>query len=162
MIATDLSLSAFEKILEAQGLTAGLLYLNQRVPYRYTSVYELDRDRLLRVAFVDKQGGHGMEFAEVPFKNSFCEIAARDGSLSTADTSTDSRLQGNPYVSTVASYVGLPLTLRQGELVGTFCHYDSIGQPVDDQEFAFLEEAVRLLSMYCMQPGRPLGPAMAI
>lgn len=157
MMKTHASLFAFESLLESEGLKAGLLYLNQRVPYRFTAIYQLDQHRLVRLAFVDKQGGYGEGFADLPFKDSFCEIAARDGHLMTADPLADDRLTGNPHVAVIGSYVGLPLSRRAGELVGTFCHYDFTSQPVDDPEFEFLQVAIPRLSDYCMRPGRPLG-----
>ena len=158
MVVVHASLSAFENLLESKGLKAGLLYLNQRVPYRFTAIYKLDQHRLVRLAFVDKQGGYGEGFSDVPFKDSFCEVAARDGHLMTADPLTDDRLTETAHVAVIGSYVGLPLSRRAGELVGTFCHYDFTSQPVDDPEFEFLQEAIPRLSEYCMRPGMPLGP----
>lgn len=127
------------------GLKAGLVFLNERVPRRYTSVYRLAHDRLRRLAFVDKWGGSGLALADVPFKDSFCEMAMEDGNLVVTDSATDARLQGHPNPAGLTSYVGLPLAAGPGELFGSFCHYDICSRPISDEEFVFLEQAAKLL-----------------
>lgn len=141
-------LANFEAILQKQGLKAGLRFLNERVPHRYTSVYRLSQQRLRRLGFVDKLGGHGAELAELPFKDSFCEITVREGHFATTESASDGRLAGNPYQSMVGSYVGLPLVSPSDGLFGTFCHYDERGHPVSDTEFVFLQQAVRFLAVF--------------
>jgi hypothetical protein len=156
MTTNSTSLSTLQNVLDAQGLQAGLLFLNSRVPHRFTSVYQLRDQRLRRIGFVDKQGGDGMELADLPFKDSFCEISVREGRFATAEAGIDDRLDGNPYQALVGSYVGLPLAEAPGALFGTFCHYDLCGHPIDDGEMAFLEQASQMLTRFCLRPGMPL------
>ena len=157
MINDSLALSNFQQVLQKHGLRAGLVFLNERVPYRYTSVYRLGQQRLRRLGFVDKQGGQGPELADLPFKDSFCEISVREGHFVTADSSSDSRLVGHPYPSAIGSYVGLPLVSASDGLFGTFCHYDERGHPVSDAEFAFLQQAVRFLSEFMVAARQSAG-----
>lgn len=142
------ALSHFQQALQKHGLRAGLVFLNERVPYRYTSVYRLSQQRLRRLGFVDKLGGQGAELADLPFKDSFCEIAVREGYFVTPDSASDRRLVGNPNPGAVGSYVGLPLISASDGLFGTFCHYDARGYAVQDAEFAFLQQAVRFLAVF--------------
>lgn len=148
MIKDSSSLSNFQQVLQRHGLRAGLVFLNERVPHRYTSVYQLSQQRLRRLGFVDKLGGQGLELADLPFKDSFCEIAVREGHFMTTDSSSDSRLVGHPYPSAISSYVGLPLVSPSDGLFGTFCHYDERGHPVNDTEFVFLQQSVRILAVF--------------
>ena len=141
-------LSRFETLLSTEGLHAALKFLNQRVPHRFTAVYRLD-DLVLRVVdMVDKDGLNDMQLESVPLGDSFCQFALRDGSFLTAGSGGDSRLDGHPYQGVVESYVGLPLARADGELFGTFCHFDLAGRPVNDEEYTFLTQVVGVLPRY--------------
>ncbi len=145
------SLSNFQNVLQKHGLKEGLAFLNQRVPHRYTSVYQLDHEHLHRLAFVDKLGSLSLDLAEVPFKDSFCELAVQGGHLVVTESATDKRMEGRPNPAMIGSYVGLPLAAAPGHLFGTLCHYDSRGWPLSDEEFEFLEEATKVLQAYLAQ-----------
>jgi hypothetical protein len=152
-MTTLTSIADFQQALDARGLVAALAFLNQRVPHRFTAVYQLSDQRLRRLGFIDKQGSSGEELADLPFKDSFCEISVREGGLVTTEASTDKRLDGNPYQAMVGSYVGLPLSAAPGELFGTFCHYDFCKQAIGNDEFLFLEQTSQRLARFCTQNG---------
>jgi GAF domain-containing protein len=149
-------LSNLQDVLDARGLQAGLLFLNARVPHRCTAVYRLSGEHLRRMGFVDKEGGLSTETADVPFKDSFCEVAVREGHLVVSDVAADARLQDQPNPFMLGSYVGLPLSKGPGVLYGTFCHYDTCAHPIDNAELAFLEQASQLLTRFCLRPDMPL------
>ena len=135
-----------EDILTGKGLNSALAFLNQRVPYRFTAIYRLNKDNLELVELVDKLDDPSTApLARIPFSNSFCEVAVRDGSLVTPDTTLDKKLDGRPYQGIIKSYVGLPLMQATGALFGSLCHYDYDTQLIDDDEFAFLQEAAALI-----------------
>lgn len=143
------TLSEFENLLSTEGLQAGLKFLNGRVPHRFTAVYRLDALMLRVVGMVDKQGGlDGMALEAVPLGDSFCQFALRDGSFLTAASGDDQRLDGHPYQGVMESYIGLPLTRADGELFGTFCHFDPAGRPVNDDEYAFLTQVAAVLPRF--------------
>lgn len=152
------SLSNFQVVLQKHGLKAGLVFLNERVPHRYTSVYRLGHESLRRLAFVDKLGSSDLALAEVPFKDSFCEKAMQDGHLVVTDSATDERIQGYPNPAGLASYVGLPLAAAPGELFGTFCHYDFCSRLISEGEFLFLEQAAKVLHAYLRQTSNSAQP----
>lgn len=113
------------------------------------------------MGFVDKKGDVGAAFAEVPFKDSFCEVAVREGHLVVTDVAADARLQDQPNPFMFGSYVGLPLSEGPGVLYGTFCHYDTCAHPLSDAELVFLEQASCLLTRFCRRPGMPLHALVA-
>ena len=151
------SLSNFQAVLQKHGLKAGLVFLNERVPHRFTSVYRLGHESLRRLAFVDKWGSSDPALAEIPLKDSFCERAIQDGPLVVTDSATDARIQGHPNPAGLGSYVGLPLAAGPGELFGTFCHYDVCSRPISEGEFLFLEQAAKVLHAYVGQPSNSAG-----
>ena len=147
------AVSELQEVLDSQGLNAGLLFLNARVPHRYTAVYELSEAYLRRLGFIDKEGCPGLEFAEVPFKDSFCELAVRQAPMVVTDVVADPRLTDYPNPGQLMSYVGLPLSVRSGALYGTLCHYDTSPHPLSDAELAFLAQASELLLRFCLRTG---------
>ena len=152
------ALANFHGVLVKHGLQVGLEFLNQRVPYRYTSVYRIQHGQLHRVAFIDKHGSSGAALAHAVLKDSFCDIAVQEGTLVVAtDVKTDKRFQALPNPALLGSYVGLPLASQRGELFGTFCHADEHSYPLSDVEFVFLGEAAKVLEAYLEQIFPPGG-----
>ena len=146
---TGASLAQLRQVLADSGLHAGLAFLNQRVPHRFTAVYRLQDARLNNREIVDKQGAVVPDaLLSVPFENSFCQFVLRDGGFVTAQSGEDLRLSGHPYQGVLLSYVGLPLSSEQGGLVGTLCHFDFDAYGVQDAEFAFLQRAALYISPY--------------
>jgi GAF domain-containing protein len=142
------NLSQLENLLATEGLHAGLKFLNERVPHRFTAVYRLDELMLRMVDMVDKDGLNDMNLEAVPLGDSFCQFTLRDGSFITTRSADDQRLNGHPYQGVMESYIGLPLARADGELFGTFCHFDLAGRPVNDEEYAFLTQVAAVLPRY--------------
>ncbi len=84
----------------------------------------------------------------MPLETSFCQYVMRDGQFITAESGTDTRLDGHPYQGVMGSYVGLPLQGGGDSLMGTFCHFDFENRELPDEEFAFLQRVARLLPRY--------------
>lgn len=146
--AMDAALSQLESVLARDGRVAGLAFLNKRVDHRFTAIYRLDKALMKNVALVDKEGLGLPDLQEVPLGNSFCQFALRDGRFLTSESGKDARLDGHPYQGVVGSYVGLPLLGNDGQLWGTFCHFDIASQSLQDEEFDFLQKAARMLPRY--------------
>ena len=147
------ALAALEGILRTQGLAAGLQFLNDRVPHRFTGIYRVDGQVLHNVAVIDKQQPSDIGFLkQVPLGDSFCQFVLRDGQLVTTDSARDSRVDASPYKGVMGAYVGLPLAMVPGELFGTFCHFDFEPQPMDDGEFEFLTRVARVLPPFVRTP----------
>ena len=152
MLKDGSSLANFRDVLAKHGLKAGLEFLNQRVPHRFTSVYRIQHGQLHRVAFIDKLGTSGAALAHAALKDSFCEVAVQEGGLVVAtDVKTDKRFQTLPNPAMLGSYVGLPLASQRGELFGTLCHADQQGYALSDAEFVFVNEAAKVLETYLEQ-----------
>ena len=113
----------FEEILRDQGTYAALKFLNQRVSHRYSAIYRLDKNDLEIVELIDKlDDAASAPLSRVPFSQSFCEIAVRDGGMKTSNSALDKKLDGLPNQGILLSYVGLPLMQHAGKLYGTLCH----------------------------------------
>jgi GAF domain-containing protein len=136
-------------ILATRGVDAGLAFLNQRSPYRFTATYAIHGQTMRNTHFYDRVGGYDLgALREVPLMDSFCQYVVKEGRFITLDSASDARLDGHPYQGVVASYIGLPMADETGKLVGTFCHLDLEPHPSDDREFEFLQGAMRLLSTF--------------
>ena len=150
-MTSSTALSELQEVLDREGLHAALQFLNARVPHRYTAVYRLSEAYLRRLGFIDKEGGPGLEFAEVPFKDSFCELAVQQPPMVVTDVVADPRMADYPNPGLFMSYVGLPLSVGPGALYGTLCHYDTSPHPLSDAELSFLEQASELLLRFCLR-----------
>ena len=149
MIAHIQALASFEAVLRTQGLIAGLEFLNARVPHRVTAVYLISGHHMKNVAVFDKNGHtESLSLAQVPIADSFCQYVLADRPFVTNDSAHDTRLDGNPHQGAVACYVGLPLTRTGNDLFGTFCHLDFVMRDIDDDEFEFLQHAVRAIPRF--------------
>ena len=142
-------LKDLEDVLRHNGLGAGLMVLNRRVPHRFTAIFKLDGPVMRNVAIVDKlQEVVPDSFKEIPFEDSFCQFVLKDGSFITQNSQADTRLDGHTYKGVLNTYVGLPLTTSSGDLFGTLCHFDFPPVDLPDEEFQFLNEVVKVLPNY--------------
>ena len=145
----NIQIQELEDILKSKGMHSALDFLNQRVSHRFTAVYHLDKDALQIIELIDKLGdATTAPPSRVSFSQSFCEIAAQEGSLVTSDSALDRKLNSRPNQGVLSSYVGLPLMLPGGVLFGTLCHYDYEEQMINDDEFVFLQNAASVLPKY--------------
>ncbi|HEY8355951.1 MAG TPA: hypothetical protein VIL30_00715, partial [Ramlibacter sp.] len=130
------ALGEIEHELARRGLLGALQVLNARVPHRFTGVYRLDGPLLRNVALADKHLHlEPVDLRVVPFKDSFCQFALRDGLFLTCESGNDERLVGHPYSGVVGCYVGVPIARADGAMAGTLCHFDLSSHPIEDDEF---------------------------
>ena len=151
MVGMDNELLTLTRILDTQGLDAGLKWLNSRVPHRWTAIYKLVGQLMCSTAIVDKQAQIDLnDLAVVPLQDSFCQFAMNDGKFVAQNTGEegDPRLNGHPYKGVLNAYVGLPLMINQHTMYGTLCHFDNSSIPIADEEFEFLQHVAQLLPQY--------------
>lgn len=143
-------LDVLKSRLLSDGLSGGLEFLNRRVPHRFTAVYKLEGSLLRNVAIYDKQEEVVPDMLlTVPLEQSFCQFVLRDGGFNVGMTDTKAdTLEGHVYQGVMNSYVGFPLTHTGADLFGTFCHFDFPALDVEEDEYAYLVKAARVLPTY--------------
>ena len=142
-------LAELERVITQGGFRAGLKFLNDRVPHRYTVTYRFDGASFYAFDMVDKLEAPMPElFKKVPLAESFCQYTVADGVFKTDNSLAEPRLDGHIHQATVQSYIGLPLTNNHGDLYGTLCHIDAVPHHLTDDEHAFLNKAVSVLGKY--------------
>jgi GAF domain-containing protein len=140
------TLKKFASVVHIDGPAAGLAYLNEGVPHRFSAVYRFAGEMLENVLLHDKLGEMRPDYlAVVPFEQSFCQFVLREGVFRTDDTAADRRLDGHPYQGVVLSYHSVPVADSALGLWGTLCHFDLAAHPLPDSEFELLQGAARLL-----------------
>lgn len=134
------ALSSVCQTLGERGVNAALEELNCRIPHRYTAVYWLpDPDRLVNVAVVDKlRQPYPRNLHSVPYNQSFCQFAIREGEFRTFNSARDARLDGHTYQGVLNSYHAVPLVSSNGEILGTLCHFDPVALDLADEDFELL------------------------
>lgn len=154
----DENVSRFLAALQHQGVDAALALLNAGTSCRFTAVFELIGADLVNRHLFDRNGEPRAKYMEVvPFKDSFCQIALREGEFRSTNTSADSRVDYSPYQGLVVSYHAVPLLDHALELRGTLCHFDMEETALDDFQFAMLRQAARMLPPFIYgQARRPI------
>ncbi|RZI94704.1 MAG: hypothetical protein EOP78_08300 [Variovorax sp.] len=144
------ALSSAGQALRERGLEAALEVLNSRIPHRYTAVYWLpDPDRLVNVALVDKlREPAPLNLQTLPYNESFCQFAIRDGEFRTFNSARDARLDGHVYQGVLNSYHAVPLTSSSGEILGTLCHFDPVALDLADEDFELLRLFSKIVVPY--------------
>lgn len=125
----DLALSVFIKdfsaILVSEDVHAALRFLNASAPHRFTGIYRFEGEVVHNILLFDRKNPHLLVGDDVPRRESYCSLAARDGFFATSDTAEDARREGGRRRdSAVLSYCGVLLRDAQGEPAGTLCHFD--------------------------------------
>lgn len=142
----DDNVGRFLTALQHQGVDAALGVLNSGTSCRFTAVFELVGPNLVNRHLFDRIGEPRPQYLEaVPFKDSFCQLALRDGEFRSTNTGADSRVDYSPYQGLVVSYHAVPLLDRALELRGTLCHFDMVETALDDYQFSLLRQAARIL-----------------
>ena len=145
----NVPLAAFAETLSNNGIVAGLEFLNARVAHRCTGIYKLEGADIRSVYLYDRQGQLRLEsLGTVPLKESFCELAIRDGLFLTTYSALDERANGRVMKGVVAAYCGIPLLDRSGQLFGSLCHFDFVSATLDSDEFEFMQKAAGTLAQY--------------
>lgn len=151
----DDNIGRFFTALQLQGVDAALAVLNAGTSCRFTAVFELAGKDLVNRHLFDRLGKPRESYLEVvPFKDSFCQIALREGEFRSTNTGADSRVNYSPYQGIVVSYHAVPLLDRSLALRGTLCHFDTIETALDDYQFALLRQAARMLPAFIYAEGR--------
>lgn len=145
-IPMDKGVDLFLRALQRDGVDAALAVLNAGTSCRFTAIFELAGDDLLNRHLFDRLGEPRAQYLEVvPFKDSFCQIALRDGEFRSSNTGADSRVDYSPYQGLVVSYHAVPLLDHALQLRGTLCHFDMAESSLDDYQFSMLRQAARML-----------------
>ena len=146
----DGTFDVMAQALKAGGLAAALRVLNDRIAHRYSAVYQLQgRDRLVNLALIDKHDEPCPDYLRaVPYDESFCQFAVREGQFRTDNSALDERLAGHPYQGIMNSYHSVPLVSTEGRILGTVCHFDLAAFALDDEDFELLRLAARVFATY--------------
>lgn len=148
-------LQQLDVVLRKNGVDQSLALLNRRVGCRFTAVFELVDDRLFNRHFYDREGQPRAAYLEsVPWIDSFCQLAAREGQLSSPDTARDARLDYSPYQGIVTSYHAVPLLDHTLNVWGTLCHFDVTMTVLSDDQFQELREAARIIFPFVQAEAR--------
>ena len=137
-------------ILKAEGLSAAMRWLNDRVPYRFTAIFAFNGDMLRNLCLIDKDNQNITNCSDQPITASYCMYIHRSRvRFSVEESSLDERVALHPKRQSVQCYYGIPLFDSKGKILGTVCHFDSrplnvtedVATALDDLESLIVEAA---------------------
>jgi GAF domain-containing protein len=144
----------FKMTLEADGLSAAMRWLNDRVPYRFTAIFAFDRDMLRNICLVDKENQSISKCSDQPIMESYCLYVRRSGErFSVEEASLDGRVAGHPKRQSVQCYFGIPLFNSKGKMLGTVCHFDSMPVRVTEEVATALDDLAPLIAEAAFSTG---------
>lgn len=128
-------------ILSAAGPMAALRFLNARVRFRFSGIYQADPPLLRNVHLYDRENPTlNVSGAVSRLDETYCAIVwDEERPFSTPDASSDVRLVTHVARERVQSYCGVPIRLASGRLWGTLCHYDVRPRLLPSSELELLE-----------------------
>jgi GAF domain-containing protein len=117
------------------------MWINDRVPYRFTAIFAFDRDMLRNICLIDKQNQNITKCSDQPITESYCLYVRRSGErFSVEEASLDGRVAGHPKRQSVQCYYGIPLFNSKGKMLGTVCHFDSLPIRVTEEVATALDD----------------------
>ena len=136
----------FRSVIEKDGLTEAVRFLNGVCRHRFTAVFRFDGGTLRNVCLVDREDPGADAFPDQSVLDSYC-VFVRDSrsSFAVEDAPTDGRVDGHPKQHTVRSYCGIPLMDDDGTLVGTICHFDYDAVHFTQEDANLLDYAAPLI-----------------
>lgn len=127
------------------GRRAGVGFLNQRTPHRFTGIFQFAGAMLKNIELVDRWDLTVRGCDDVPIAGAYCAHLQRTGeALVVENGRLDARV---PWMrnSHVASYCGVVIERPGGQPWGALCHFDLSPCESNRNEVALLAAAARLL-----------------
>jgi diguanylate cyclase (GGDEF)-like protein len=132
--ATDLLDSLDEEAFDRfTRLAAALLH----TPVSLLTLVDAER------AFFKSSWGLPEEVREAPLSTSLCKhVVAAGAPMVVNDARLDRRFEDNPLVldETIVAYAGVPLTLANGQTLGSFCAVDVVPRTWEDADVGVLQD----------------------
>ncbi len=134
-----------QKIVNDQGIHAGLEFINRRTSHRFTGVYRFDAPDLRNLHLYDRENPTLRLGNDAPLHETYCSIVGETRQpFSTADARTDERTSAHPARESVISYCGALLSDADGPF-GTLCNFDLIPRPTTPSEILVLQAAAPVI-----------------
>jgi GAF domain-containing protein len=147
---------AFNRVLEARGVRAGLGYLVGLTDYRFIGIWRFQDGKANAAVHFDKENPDVTSATEVPDTATYC-CYVRDsrGAFMTAHAMLDPRTEGHPAREAVPTYCGVPILDPEGELLGTLCHYDLVPRDPSTVDLELMLQVASALAHRGLVPPYP-------
>ena len=132
--------------IESGGVRAGLAYLNALGGHRFTAMYRFDGSMLRNHYYYDRENPSVEDTEDFPVEVTFCVYIRESGRpFVLEDALRDARVEGHPAQHRVRAYCGVPIQDREGNTIGTMCHFDCVPVPATDEVVDVMQAVAPLL-----------------
>jgi GAF domain-containing protein len=143
---TDSVCAECQSIVAAHGVRQAIQFLNGRTRFRFTGIYRVDPPHLCNVVLFDRENPDMNLSGEVTrLDDTYCALTYASGPFETGDSRSDARLVHHPSRDSIMSYAGVPMRGANGQLWGTFCHFDVRPRLLPQGERSILESVAQVL-----------------
>ena len=140
------AVAELKAIIRAEGIRAGLIFLNGLTEHRFSALYQFENKQLRNLYFFDREYPEIETADEIPVTASYCVFVRETGQLfHTSDALRDDRVRSHPKREQILAYCGLPVLDADGKLFGSICHFDLQPRVIADEDVDLMEAAARLL-----------------
>jgi CheY-like chemotaxis protein len=149
-LGEDALLARVVELARRQNVRGVLGLLNARAPYRFTSIFRFDGDRLVSVWTFDRERPDADPSpAELPIDASYC-VFVRDACAPFVidDSQRDPRVLHHRKRDSVRAYCGVPLLREDGVMVGSLCQFDVEARAVEPGSVERMVRVARALAPY--------------
>lgn len=117
--------NTFSTLLATEGIRAALYSVLRKSDYRFIGIFRFRNGKATSTVHVDRMDLNDLQAATVDEAATYCTLV-RDGKAPfvTADATLDPRTALHEARDVVRAYAGIPIVARDGEFIGTLCHYD--------------------------------------
>lgn len=135
-------------VLNKDGVRGALRWLNDKVPHRYSAIYERVGTQLRNLYIFDKLNPEVGLFPDEPISDTYCVLVFDAQSIvQITNAATDTQALKHPKKSLLKAYCGVPLRLSNGEIFGSLCHFDPDSQNLSSDDLRILDEAAREIAL---------------
>ena len=156
--ANEAVITHLRDLLLRHGLRPMLVFLNGMTSFRFSAVTRLEDGTQKTVCYYDREDPRPDALPDIPESDSYCQyVKARRGVLWVRDASREPLLQAHPARNEVRAYCGVPLFDREGNVLGTVCHFHADPLEIAERDSALLQAVAELLMQYdALSPSSPL------
>lgn len=145
----DAVITHLRDLLLRHGLRPMLVFLNGMTSFRFSAVTRLENGVQKTVCYYDREDPRPDALPDIPESESYCQyVKARRDVFPVPDALHEPLLQTHPARNAVRSYCGVPLFDRDGNVLGTVCHFHVDPLEISERDSALLKAAAELLMQY--------------
>lgn len=147
--ANEAVIAHLRDLLERHGTRPMLVFLNGLTSFRFSAIIRLADGLQRTVCYYDREDPRRDSLPDIVESASYCRyVKMRCDVFTVADSQVEPILNTHPARDEVRAYCGVPLFDRQGNMIGTVCHFNVAPLEILEHDSTLLKAAAELLMQH--------------